>query len=106
MAAAERALRSHGLKSRLLFIALLAGLAISATLFVLEYLDYRQTREAVGAQGESSLLTAEVQRLDSTASDLAAATAPALENALRAHDEETVGRIANALLENHATVGV
>ena len=106
MAAAEYALRSHGLKSRLLFIALLAGLAISATLFALEYVDYRQTRDAVGAQGERSLLTAEIQRLDTTASDLAAATAPALENALRAHDDGTVSRIATALLENHATVAV
>src|ERR1043165_974901 len=106
MAAAEHALRSHGLKSRLLFIALLAGGAISATLYVLEYLDYRQTRDAVGTQGERSLLTAETQRLDAAASDLAAATAPSLENALRAHDDETVSKIATALLENHATVAV
>ena len=106
MAAAEHALRSHGLKARLLLIAILAGLTISATLFVLEYLDYRQTRAAVGDQGERSLLTAEIQRLDVAASDLAAATAPALENALRARDEETVSRIATALLENHATIAV
>jgi PAS domain S-box-containing protein len=81
-------------------------LGISATLFMLEYLDYRQTRAAVGDQGERSLLTAELQRLDSLASDLASATAPSLENALRARDEETVSRIAAALLENHATVAV
>ena len=99
-------MRSHGLKSRLLFIALLAGIAIAATLFVLEYVDYRQTRDAVGAQGERSLLTAEIKRLDSAASDLAAATAPSLENALRARDDDTVSRIATALLENHATVAV
>ena len=73
---------------------------------MLEYLDYRQTRAAVGDQGERSLLTAELQRLDSLASDLASATAPSLENALRARDEETVSRIAAALLENHATVAV
>jgi len=99
-------LKSHGLKARLLLIAILAGLGISATLFMLEYLDYRQTRAAVGDQGERSLLTAELQRLDSLASDLASATAPSLENALRARDEETVSRIAAALLENHATVAV
>ncbi|HJY41133.1 MAG TPA: diguanylate cyclase, partial [Steroidobacteraceae bacterium] len=99
-------MRSHGLKSRLLFIALLAGIAISATLFVLEYVDYRQTRDAVGTQGERSLLAAETKRLDSAASDLAAATAPSLENALRARDDDTVSRIATALLENHATVAV
>jgi nitrogen fixation/metabolism regulation signal transduction histidine kinase len=81
-------------------------LSISATLFVLEYLDYRQTRAAVGDQGERSLLTAELQRLDTLASDLAAATAPALENALRARDDATVSRIGSALLENHATVAV
>jgi hypothetical protein len=100
------ALRSHGLKARLLLIALLAGLGISATLFALEYLDYRHTRAAVGDQGERALLTAELQRLDTLAGDLAAATAPALENALRAGDEDTVSRIATALLENHATMAV
>src|SRR5215475_11382844 len=103
-AAAEHALRSHGLKARLLLIAVLAGFGISATLFALEYLDYRQTRAAVGDQGERSLLTAELQRLDTLAGDRAAATAPSLENALRAGDEDTVSKIASALLENHATV--
>src|SRR5262249_17849434 len=60
----------------------------------------------VGAQGERSLLTAEIQRLDALAGDLAAATAPPLENALRTRDETTMRRIASALLENHATVAV
>ena len=106
MAAAECVLRSHGLKARLLLIAVLAGFAITATLFVLEYLDYRQTRDAVGDQGERSLLTTEIQRLDALAGDLAAATAPALEKALRERDDDTVRRIASALLENHATVAV
>ena len=106
MAAAEYALRSHGLKARLLLIAALAGLAISATLFLLEYLDYRHTRDAVGAQSERSLLAAELQRLDVLAGDLAAATAPSMENALRTHDETTMRRIATALLENHATIAV
>jgi diguanylate cyclase (GGDEF)-like protein/PAS domain S-box-containing protein len=99
-------LRSHGLKARLLLIALFAGFGITATLFVLEYVDYRQTRAAVGDQSERSLLASEMQRLDALASDLAAATAPALENALRAGDTDTVKRIASALLENHATVAV
>jgi len=87
-------------------IALFAGFGITATLFVLEYVDYRQTRAAVGDQSERSLLASEMQRLDALASDLAAATAPALENALRAGDTDTVKRIASALLENHATVAV
>jgi diguanylate cyclase (GGDEF)-like protein/PAS domain S-box-containing protein len=99
-------LRSHGLKARLLLIALFAGFGITATLFVLEYVDYRRTRAAVGDQSERSLLASEMQRLDALASDLAAATAPALENALRAGDTDTVKRIASALLENHATVAV
>ncbi|MGH8239680.1 MAG: diguanylate cyclase domain-containing protein, partial [Steroidobacteraceae bacterium] len=99
-------MRSHGLKARLLLIAVLAGFGIAATLFVLEYLDYRQTRAAVGDQGERALLKAELQRLDTLAGDLAAATAPALENALRARDDDTVKRIATALLENHATIAV
>ncbi|HET9448546.1 MAG TPA: EAL domain-containing protein [Steroidobacteraceae bacterium] len=99
-------MRSHGLKARLLLIAMLAGLVITATLAVLEYLDYRQTRDAVGDQGERTLLATEIQRLDVLAGDLAAATAPALEKALRERDDETVKRIATALLENHATVAV
>ena len=106
MAAAECVLRSHGLKARLLLIAILAGFVITATLSFLEYLDYRQTRDAVGAQGERSLFATEIKRLDALAGDLAAATAPPLEKALRDRDDETVKRIATAVLENHATVAV
>jgi diguanylate cyclase (GGDEF)-like protein/PAS domain S-box-containing protein len=96
--------RSRGLKIRLLSIAVGAGLCIAATLFLLEYYGYRQSSATIGVQGERSLLAAEAQRLELLASDLAAASAPSLENALRKNDSAAVRRTVSALLENPATV--
>lgn len=99
-------MRSRGLKIKLLSIAIVAGLCIAATLLLLEYLGYRTTQAEVGIQGERSLLISETQRLDTLAGDLAAASAPALENALRGGDDEAVRRTATALLENPAAIAV
>ena len=79
---AEYGLRSRGLKIDC-FSSPSRGISIAATLFLLEYLDYRKSSEEPVKQGERSLLSAEAERLDELASNLAAATAPALENALR-----------------------
>jgi diguanylate cyclase (GGDEF)-like protein/PAS domain S-box-containing protein len=84
----------------LLSIAVAAGVAIAATLFLLEYLDYRKSGELFIKQGEASLLIAEAQRLDLFASDLAANNSVALETALRDGDTRMVERIATALLNN------
>lgn len=100
----EQSLRSRGLKIKLLSIAIGAGICISATLFLLEYLDYRKSSAQVGVRGETSLLAAEAQRLDLLASDLAAASAPILENALKNNDVKGAQRATDALLENPATV--
>ena len=93
-------MRSRGLKIRLLSVAVAAGVAIAATLFLLEYLDYRKSSELFVKQGEASLLIAESQRLDLFASDLAANNSGALEAALRDGDKRMVERIAIALLNN------
>jgi diguanylate cyclase (GGDEF)-like protein/PAS domain S-box-containing protein len=93
-------LRSRGIKIRLLSFAVAAGVAIAATLFLLEYLDYRKSSEMFVKQGEASLLIAEAQRLDLFASDLAANNSVALEAALRDGDKRMVERIATALLNN------
>jgi diguanylate cyclase (GGDEF)-like protein/PAS domain S-box-containing protein len=99
-------LRSRGLKIKLLSIAIVAGICIAATLLLLEYLGYRTAQSQVGVQGERSLLIAEAQRLDTLAGDLAAASAPALENALRSGDDEAVRRTASALLENPSAIAI
>ena len=93
-------MRSRGLKIRLLSVAIAAGISIAATLFLLEYLDYRKSSDVLVRQGERSLLTAETQRLDLLSSDLATANAPALEAALRARDKLAIKRLNEALLSN------
>jgi diguanylate cyclase (GGDEF)-like protein/PAS domain S-box-containing protein len=99
-------LKSRGLKSKLLLIAIAAGLCISATLFALQYLEYRNSSASTGELGERSLLKAEAQRLDLLAGDLAAVNAPALERALRADDAAAIRRLTTALLDNPAAVAV
>jgi diguanylate cyclase (GGDEF)-like protein/PAS domain S-box-containing protein len=88
----------------LLSIAVAAGAGIAATLFLLEYLDYRKSSEVVVKQGERSLFTAEAERLDLIASDLAAANSPALEAALRDGDHAALENITNVLLGNPYSV--
>jgi diguanylate cyclase (GGDEF)-like protein/PAS domain S-box-containing protein len=100
----EHVLRSRGLKIRLLTIAIAAGVCITATLFLLEYLEYRKSGVLIAEQGERSLLGAESLRLDLLASDLAAANAPAIESALRGGDALTVNRALNAILEHPAAI--
>ena len=65
-------MKSRGLKYKLLSIAILAGICISATLFALEYYEYRKSSATRGAQGEQSLLAAEAQRLDVLGNELIA----------------------------------
>lgn len=93
-------MRSRGLKIRLLSVAIAAGIIIAATLFLLEYLDYRKSSDVLVRQGERSLLTSEGQRLDLLASDMATAAAQALETALHDQDKGTIERVVVSLLNN------
>jgi diguanylate cyclase (GGDEF)-like protein/PAS domain S-box-containing protein len=99
-------LRSRGLKIRLLSIAVAAGACITATLFLLEYFEYHKSSAMIGARSERSLLQAEAQRLELLAGDLAATSGPALENALRRHDDAAVRRATAELFEHPATLAV
>ncbi len=99
-------MKSRGLKYKLISIAVVAGLCISATLFALEYVEYRKSVATRGVQGERSFLASESGRLELLASDLAAANAAALEGALSFDETATIERIADALLENPAVVSV
>jgi len=93
-------LRTHGLKTRLLVIAVAAGVCITTVLLALGYLDYRHSSATTGIQGERSLLAAELQRLDVAGSDIIAAHTADLESALRANDKNAVRRIGELMLAN------
>lgn len=97
-------MRSRGLKTRLILMAVATGACITATLFVLKYIEYRTTSLDIGIRGEQALLAAESRRLDLLASDITAAGAHLFEQALRDDDAETVRREAAVLLENPATI--
>ncbi|WP_168160103.1 putative bifunctional diguanylate cyclase/phosphodiesterase [Steroidobacter denitrificans] len=99
-------MRSHGLRTKLILMALAAGACITATLFLLEYIEYRVSSRDIGIHGERILLAAESRRLDQLADDIATAGAPLFEKALREDDLETVRRNAADLLENPATIAV
>ncbi len=99
-------MKSRGLKYKLILIAIAAGICISATLFALEYYEYRKSSATRGAQGERSLLTAESQRLESIASDLLAVNAQALDKALRLNDQDALVSIAVDLLSHPAVIEV
>jgi diguanylate cyclase (GGDEF)-like protein/PAS domain S-box-containing protein len=99
-------LRSRGLKFKLLSIAIAAGLSISATLFILQYLEYRNGGAMIGAEGARSLLIAEAQRLDLAATDLAASNAHALEQALSRGDVASVRDTGASLLSHPDVVSV
>jgi len=102
----EHALRSRGLKVKLLSIALVAGICITATLLALEYLDYHKSVAAVGTHTERSLVAVETQQLDGLASELATSHAPSIAGALRAGDARALELAAGALLDNPAVLAV
>jgi diguanylate cyclase (GGDEF)-like protein/PAS domain S-box-containing protein len=95
-------LRSHGLRIRLLSIAIAAGVCITATLFLLDLLEHRKSAAVIGVEGERSLIAAESERLNTLASDLAARHASTIERALRAQDARTAEAALAAILENPA----
>src|SRR5690606_21776901 len=106
MQRAELAVKSRGLKYKLISIAIAAGICISATLFALEYFDYRKSSATRGAQGEQSLHAAELHRLDLLAGDLATVNARALEGALSFDETDRVRQIAAELIDEPDVIGV
>ncbi|HEY5808344.1 MAG TPA: EAL domain-containing protein [Povalibacter sp.] len=91
-------MRTHGLRVRLLSIAIVAGLCITAVLLGLEYFEYRKSFDSIGAHGERSLLAAESERLARETRDLVASQAPILETALRKQDARAIARVGETLL--------
>jgi diguanylate cyclase (GGDEF)-like protein/PAS domain S-box-containing protein len=96
--------KSRGLKYKLLSIAILAGICISATLFALEYYEYRKSSVTRGAQGEQSLLAAEAHRLDVLGNELIATHSADIAIALAAQDTEGLRHVAASLLQHPAVV--
>jgi len=104
--APEHAVKSRGLKHKLISIAVATGLAITAALCTLQYFHYRSAVEARAALGTQSLLTTEAGRLERLANDFANANARALENALHYDERSTIEHVVATLLENPAVIGV
>ncbi|MBB6092590.1 diguanylate cyclase (GGDEF)-like protein/PAS domain S-box-containing protein [Povalibacter uvarum] len=91
-------MRTHGLRIRLLSIAIAAGLCITAVLLSLEYLEYRKAVASTGVNGERSLLAAERLRLDKEAHDILAANAAQLEDAVRRGNVARITEIGDTIL--------
>ena len=91
-------MKTHGLRVRLLTLAIAAGLCITAVLLGVQYLEYRKSLDSIGTHGERSLLDAETQRLDREASDLLLAHAAGLESALGRSDTARIARIGQTIL--------
>ncbi len=87
-------MRTHGLRARLLGIAIAAGLCITVILLSLEYLEYRRSISSIGV----NLLAAESLRLNQEGEALVAARSIDLETALRNADRIQAESIGNALL--------
>lgn len=100
----KHALKSRGLRSRLISMALVIGACITATLLLLEYAEYRQASVDIGIKAERAMLAAARQHLDSLGSDITAGSAQILEKALAEADHETIRGELGALLENPTTI--
>lgn len=99
-------MKSRGLKYKLVLIAIAAGISISATLFALEYYEYRNSSVTRSEQGQQSLLTAEANRLDTLANETIAANARDISTALRARNDVRLGEIATRILQHPAVVEI
>ena len=99
-------MKSRGLKYRLILIAIAAGICISATLFALEYYEFRNSSAARSEQGKRSLLAAEGNRLEALANETITANATAISTALGAGNDVRLGRIATAILQHPAVIEI
>lgn len=98
----EFAVRAHGLRTKSIMIAILAGVLISAALIALEYIEYRGSTNALAPYGVRSLLESEGGRLQTIANDLAARQAAHLESALDREDGQAVQALLQDLLRQPA----
>ena len=99
-------MKSRGLKYRLILIAIAAGICISATLFALEYYEFRNSSAARSEQGQRSLLAAEGNRLEALANEAITANASAISTALGAGNDVRLGEIATAILQHPSVIEI
>ena len=99
-------MKTRGLRIRLLSLAIAAGICITAALLALEYFEYRQSLESIGAHGEQSLLTAEQERLDREGNAIVAAHASRIESALVADDPPALVAASRPLLNSPIATSV
>ncbi|HEX7117112.1 MAG TPA: EAL domain-containing protein [Steroidobacter sp.] len=99
-------MRSRGLRIKLLSLAIGAGLAICATLLLVQYLQYRDARATAGVEVERSLITDETRRLELLASKLFDTHRAPLERALIAGDLASLQRTTAAIMTHPAVVSV
>jgi diguanylate cyclase (GGDEF)-like protein/PAS domain S-box-containing protein len=98
--------KSRGLKYRLILIAIAAGICISATLFALEYYEFRNSSAARSEQGQRSLLAAEANRLEVLANETITANATAISTALGSRNDLRLGEIAAKILQHPAIIEI
>ncbi|HEY6642106.1 putative bifunctional diguanylate cyclase/phosphodiesterase [Povalibacter sp.] len=99
-------MRTHGLRVRLLGIAIAAGLCITAVLLSLEYFEYRRSVTASGVNGELSLLAAESTRLDHEGRSLITVRTPELEAALLTGNRGQAESLGRAILASPIVTSV
>jgi diguanylate cyclase (GGDEF)-like protein/PAS domain S-box-containing protein len=98
--------KSRGLKTKLIAVAILLGAALTGTLLMLEWAQHRDSTDRLSEQGERALYQTEQARLASEAADIAAAHAVEIEAALRSDDRVRIEETASELLQNSLVISV
>jgi diguanylate cyclase (GGDEF)-like protein/PAS domain S-box-containing protein len=100
-------LKARGLTKKLLTLALLTGVCITAILLGLQYYSFRATALRLAAGSEKTLLASEATRLDTLGARIADRYAAAIESSLAANDRKSIEAAARDILtDNSAAVGV
>ena len=106
MRTAEPSVKSRGLKTKLVVIAIALGCALTGALMALQWAQHREATSRVAARGEHALLVTERARLASEAADIATEHAVLIEEALRGQDRALLERRVEAVLQNSLVIRV
>jgi diguanylate cyclase (GGDEF)-like protein/PAS domain S-box-containing protein len=98
--------KSRGLKTKLIAVAILVGGLLTGTLVTLQWAQYRDSTAHVATQGQRALLLTERARLASEAADIATGHAVPIEEALRSGNRARLELQLEAMLHNSLVVRV
>ena len=99
-------MKTRGLKTKLVVLAIVLGSVLTSALLMLQWAQHREAGAKATTQGERALLVTERARLASEAADIATKHAVLIEEALRNNDRALLEQRVEAVLQDSLVIRV